>query len=151
MFSSLDLSCSPFLLFYGQIHREACGVFPRWRIIENYPFRMDRPLLCLGKKSWLNNPGSLGHPTGHCCCRGGHQEEVRDRREKSSTRGRQPQPKAVLGMHRASFVGKIRIRLVPDPLEQSLEAFEVGLSPARKAENQFGWQTRAPKSSVHAP
>lgn len=61
-----------------------------------------------------------------------------------------PKP-AWLGMHTASFVGKIRIRLVPDPLEQSLEAFEVGLSPARKAENQFGWQTRAPKSSVHAP
>lgn len=57
----------------------------------------------------------------------------------------------MLGMHTASFVGKIRISLVPDPLEQSLEALEVGLSPARKAENQFGWQTRAPKSSVHAP
>ena len=56
-----------------------------------------------------------------------------------------------MGMHTASFVAKIRIRLVPDPLEQSLEAFEVGLSPAREAENQFGWQTRAPKSSVHAP
>lgn len=73
--------------------------------------------------------------------------------EKASIQGRYPQLRAciLMGMHTASFVGEIRIRLVPDPLEQSLEAFEVGLSPAREAENQFGWQTRAPESSVHAP
>lgn len=44
--------------------------------------------------------------------------------EEASIQGRQPQPRAcvLMGMHRASFVGQIRIRLLPDPLEQSLEA-----------------------------
>lgn len=74
-------------------------------------------------------------------------EQERGEEEKSIIYGRQPWAWSLHcdGMHTASFVGKIRIRLVSDPLEQSLRSLRGGLVPGQRGGKSIWLANESPQ------
>lgn len=70
---------------------EACGISFPWRIIDDYLFRMDRPL-----SASVRRTGTWPHLTVPRCNGGRHQEEVRKRGGKVVSGEGSHSPKPVL-------------------------------------------------------